>query len=43
MTSVESPQTSTAHTRDEVAALLAKEDVKFLRLNFTDILKYVLF
>lgn len=38
MTSVESPQTSAVHTRDEVADLLAKENVKFLRLNFTDIL-----
>ena len=38
MTSVESPQTQSALSRDEVADLLAKENVKFLRMNFTDIL-----
>ena len=38
MTSVESPQIHSTYTRDEVADLLAKENVKFLRMNFTDIL-----
>ena len=38
MTSVESPQIQSTYTKDEVADLLAKENIKFLRMNFTDIL-----
>ena len=38
MTGAESPQIQATYTRDEVADLLANENIKFLRMNFTDIL-----
>ena len=36
--SVDTPQTQSTHTRDQIEDILAKEDVKFLRLSFTDIM-----
>lgn len=36
--SVDTPQTQSTYTRDQIADILAKEDVKFLRLSFTDIM-----
>ena len=36
--SVDTPQTQSTHTRDQIEDILAKENVKFLRLSFTDIM-----
>ncbi len=36
--SVDTPQTQSTYTRDQIEDILAKEDVKFLRLSFTDIM-----